>query len=310
MKISTWHKAQGNTVEFIHAGIAWTPSREKKPFIVPSGYDEIYCSVVFSGSKAYIIDDMIGKSKIFYGGSGHDLTTKLSPKIEACAPDYSIYPENDCNYGFITRGCIRKCSFCIVSKKEGGIHLYSSVEKIIAGGFDKTRFLDNNILSYKGHIEILQELVNKKIYHQFNQGLDVRLLTKENADLLKRTKHFYELTFAFDNWAYLPLIEKKLPLLDGFRKWGLKFYVYVHPDMPLSDTIKRVEYLRERKIHAYVMRDIACYGSKYHMFYTKLAEFANNGMKTKKINFQTFLHHYVGDKQLMKVLEDLYLRNR
>lgn len=111
MKLSSYHKKAGDNVEFVAANLPYYPNRKKTPFIVNSA-DKVYCSVVFEGNKEFIIGE-----NIIFGGTGVDLTTNLPDEIEDCDPDYSIYPNNNTSYGFITRGCIRSCAFCKVPKK-------------------------------------------------------------------------------------------------------------------------------------------------------------------------------------------------
>lgn len=71
-------------------------------------------------------------------------------------------------YDFMTRGCIRNCSFCVVPEKEGGLKLVKELTDVMANpsyASDKTlMFMDNNFLAYGGHKEILQELVDRQIY--------------------------------------------------------------------------------------------------------------------------------------------------
>lgn len=101
MKISAWHKARGDTVEW---------------FMPLMRYDRVYSSKVFTFTQEdpYLPDNTIR------GGTGYGLYDKLPDEIDAMYPDYSIYPDCDYAIGFLTRGCIRKCPWCIVPRKEGG----------------------------------------------------------------------------------------------------------------------------------------------------------------------------------------------
>ena len=109
MKLSAWHKARGDTVEWY------------EPLF--SGHmDKVYMSKVFTFTPdyQYFVDaDVIEK-----GGTGYfypDGGKPLDEEVEHIYPDYSLYPEltKDTAYGFMTRGCPRGCDFCIVGKKEG-----------------------------------------------------------------------------------------------------------------------------------------------------------------------------------------------
>lgn len=94
MKLSAWHKGQGDTVEWC------LPLKH---------YDIVYQSKVFDNTYSPDIKWMPNADKIVKGGTGYGLDNKLPDKIEHIYPDYSIYPEltKDTAYGFLTRGCPR-----------------------------------------------------------------------------------------------------------------------------------------------------------------------------------------------------------
>ena len=285
MKLSAHHKQLGDEVTLIRLNIPYYPRYIKKDHIIDtSQYDKIYCSVIFKGNKQYIHGD-----RIEYGGTGTEDIKKCLPEfVEQLDPDYSIYPDNPYSYGFISRGCIRNCSFCFVPKKEGYIRQVSTVDRIVHHPI--TKFMDNNILALPNHKEILQELVDKHIKCQFNQGLDLRLIDEENSKLLSQMNYFGEYIFAFDNWAYKDFLEKKLKMVSWRKDWQLKFFVYVHPDMPISDTTLRVKWLKDHKCLPYVMRDISCWDSSNTDFYTDFASYCNQVSFFKKKEFSDYIH--------------------
>ena len=286
MKLSTYHKSLGDTVTLLRLNIPYYPHKKKTLQTIPFGFDKVYCSVIFPGSLKYI--DYHNIENVYLGGTGYPQDNPLPIEIENLDPDYSIYPDNDISYGFITRGCTRNCSFCVVRQKEGNIKQVSTVDKIVKHKF--VRFLDNNILSHPEHKVILQELIDKKIKCEFYQGLDIRLIDEENSVLLSKLRYYNERVFAFDDWKYKPILDKKIPILQKWAKeWRLKFFVYVHPDMPLKETVDRIQYLRERKCYPYIMRDISCYGSFYHNFYTDLAAWCNQPGFFKHKEFDEFV---------------------
>ena len=301
MKLSTYHKAKNDELDFIKVGLPYYPNRKKKVYIPPFGYDRIYCSVVFEGNKKYIQGD-----SIIFGGTGVDLRTNLPDYIEGLDCDYSLYPDNKFSYGFITRGCIRECNFCKVPEKEGHIRQVNNISDIVR--HKKVKFLDNNILAYPGHKDILVELIDKGIKCQFNQGLDIRLIDKENSILLSELNYLDEYIFAFDSWSYIDIISKKLDLLSWRKPFGIRFFVYVHPNMKLSDTVKRIEWLRGEKCIPYIMRDISCWQSEYRDFYTDVASYCNQVGLFKHIEFEEFLFRRY-PKNLFRVRKtlDLYL---
>ncbi len=85
--------------------------------------------------------------------------------------DYSIlgeidykYPENNAFYGYTTRGCIRKCSFCAVPTLEPKFEQFISISKQIAharqyyGDRQNLLLLDNNVLASKRFSKIIDEI--------------------------------------------------------------------------------------------------------------------------------------------------------
>jgi len=284
MKLSTYYKEKGHEVRIQQLHLPYFPNRNKKDYqIATEKYNEVFCSVIFENNIQHIHGD-----GIFFGGTGVDLTTTLGEEVERCKPDYSIYPYNDTSYGFITRGCVRSCWFCKVPKKEGRIHKVSEVEDIIQ--HDKVKFMDNNILGYKRHLWELNKIAEIGVKCQFNQGLDIRLVNKENSKALRKLNYWKEYVFAFDDIKYKKYLDEKLPLLQWVNDWKLKFFVYVHPVMELRETIYRIKYLRGRKCLPYVMRDISCWGARYHEFYVDLASWCNQVHLFKKLSFEAFLN--------------------
>lgn len=101
MKISAYHKHQGDVVEW-YDGF--------------SRYDRVYMSKVFNFTPDYPY--CIQADEIIKGGTGYDITAKLPAEIERFAPDYDLYEvPKDIAYGFLTRGCPNKCKWCVVPKK-------------------------------------------------------------------------------------------------------------------------------------------------------------------------------------------------
>lgn len=283
MKISTYYKSNGHEVKLIKLNLPYYPSRKRKYYHITEEADKIFCSVIFDGNKEYIIGN-----NIEFGGTGYSVEKTLPNYIEECHPDYSLYPENDTSYGFITRGCIRNCSFCKVPKKEGMIRRVSDIEDIVR--HKKVKFMDNNILAYNEHIYVLKELVDKQIKCQFNQGLDIRLITKENSELLSKMNYLGKYLFAFDNWKYKSIIEEKLKLMKWRKPDMFKFFVYVHPKMDIQETVKRVEWLRQNKCLPYIMRDISCWSDSRKDFFTDYAAYCNQPNFFSKLSFEDFLH--------------------
>jgi len=197
--------------------------------------------------------------------------------------------------------------FVLCQKKEGKIRQASSVDDIVR--HKKVKFLDNNFLALPNHKNILTELINKNIKCQFNQGLDIRLIDPENSELLSRLNYLGEYIFAFDDYLYLKIIEKKIDLMRWRKPFNFKFFVYCHPDMELSNICKRIEWLKHKKILPYVMRNIVCWDSALNEFYIDLAAYSNQPNVFKKMSFIEFLKKRHTNNDRISSSENLYYEN-
>jgi hypothetical protein len=289
MKLSAYYKSLGDTVELKRLGVSYFPTRRGKPRVLDvEKYDKVFVSAIFPGSKQSF--SLRGDSEIGLGGTGLNISAKLPEHIEALKPDYSIYPDNKFSYGFLTRGCIRNCSFCLVRQKEGGIRLDTPLEDIIQ--HDKVKFMDNNILAHPEHLRLLREIRDSGIQCQFNQGLDIRLVTEDNAKLLSEIKYLGEYIFAFDRLSDEAKVSEKLKIFKFFvpKDWKTKFFVYCHPDMDIeSDIVYRCEWLRRNGALPYLMRDISCWDSANCDFYVDLCAYVNQPNLFKKMSFEEYM---------------------
>jgi hypothetical protein len=282
MKLSAYHKKLNDEVVLKELKIPYYPEQKTyNSYYSTEGFDKVYISIVFDTTL-----NKIKKGTSIIGGTGYSLSIELPLEIEDMEPDYSIYPYNNISYGFITRGCIRKCPFCKVPEKEGTIHIVSSVDKIVRHKI--TKFLDNNILAYNRHKEVLKELVDKNIKCQFNQGLDIRLIDEENSILLSKLNYYKEYIFAFDDIKYENIIREKLKLMLWRKPWQLKFFVYVDITMTKEETEERINFLKDNQCLPYIMRNISCWSSPYRKWYNDIAAWCNQPGLFKTLDFDEF----------------------
>lgn len=318
-KLASYHKAEGHKVELNRLEFTGYYDKYAKPITINAKkYDAVYVSTIFTCNADKVT--VTNCTNVQLGGTGIDAGVHLPAHIDVAPMDYSIYHDSFIKkaeekeydtpekrekalakvhkltrtaFGFLTRGCIRKCEFCFVPKKEGWIRSYNTIDQIYdPAKHDRVDFMDNNILAHPDHIAILTELRDRKIRCQFTQGLDIRLLNEENATILRDMNYDGEYIFAFDRMEIEHLIEKKLELLKrvGFEK-ALKFYVFVSPNFTnLHDDIYRIEFLRERGILPYIMREISCWHSSYEKLYTDLASWCVQPAQFKKRSFEVWLN--------------------
>ena len=287
MKLSTYYKNLGYNIILNRLSLTYYPNKNKERIIDGKGFEKVFVSTIYRINKNKI--KVINCNEVQFGGVGHELTKKLPKEIDDLDEDYSIYPENDKSYGFITRGCIRNCYFCVVPKKEGKIYKYRNIDQIVK--HKEVILMDNNILAFKNHKKILKELIDKKIRCQFNQGLDIRLIDDENAELLSKLRYIGNYIFAFDDLRLEKIIEEKLKILKKYIKsdWRIKMFLYCHPRMQLKDIVYRVNWCKRNRVLPYLMRDELCWSSEFHNFYTDLTSWCNQPGLFKNMTFNQFM---------------------
>jgi hypothetical protein len=271
MKISAWHKQNGDSVEW------YDP-------LFSEEMDVVYMSKVFSFSEDYPYP--IRAKNIVKGGSGYcielidgreyfnkRLDKTLPDDVEHIYPDYSLYlkeeefedengtylkltgPTLDTAYGFLTRGCPRGCHFCHVEAKEGRASRKVADLSEFWRGQKNIVLCDPNILACKQWKDLLQQLIDSKAWVDFNQGLDIRLMTEEKAEMIKqiKTKNIH---FAWDRYEDKDKILPKFKMFKeitqiNYRKLGV--YVLCNFDTTLDQDLERIYTLRDLGYNPYVM---------------------------------------------------------
>lgn len=253
MKISYFHKSRGDIVGF----------NTDSP-------DMVYISVIFKKNKdkarssVELLRYINPNITVDIGGPGYDLKKVLPPDIEESPPDYDLYPGIDYALGFTTRGCIRKCPFCIVPIKEGGLKRIQPIERIYNPKFKAVKLLDNNVLADMDNFNhIANFCIDHDIKLDVSQGLDARLLTETSAQLLKKIKPLHTFTFAFDSLKYKSYVERAISLLKNAGvdvRHKVQFYVYcdnsITGEYGINSAIERCNLLKSWGTSAYVMLDI------------------------------------------------------
>ena len=278
MKISAYHKSIGDDVEWYCAFSGW--------------YDKVYLSKVFSFTPDY--DYHINAHEVIRGGSGYAISlvdgkeffdkskdVDLPAEIEHIYPDYSLYPEltKDTAFGFLTRGCPRGCDFCIVGRKEGRCSVKVADLSEFWNGQKNIVLCDPNILACKEWKGLLQQLIDSKAKVDFNQGLDIRLMTPEKIEMLNRIR-IKEIHFAWDKYKDKDAILPKLRMFMEHQRILLKkrghsavVYVLVNYDTTIEQDLERIYTLREMGYWAYVM----IYDKEHcNPIYKKLQRWVNN----------------------------------
>ena len=229
MKISAYHKHQGDAVEW-YDGF--------------SRYDKVYMSKVFNFTPDYPY--CIQADEIIKGGTGYDITAKLPTEIERFAPDYDLYEvPKDTAYGFLTRGCPNKCKWCVVPKKEGKIAPYMDIEEIATEGRNKIILMDNNVLASDYGLQQIEKIIRLGLKVDFNQALDARLVTPEIGALLARVKWIKRIRFGCDTQKQIEECERAISYIDKAGYKGEYFFYCILMD-DFEESFSRVQHWKER----------------------------------------------------------------
>jgi hypothetical protein len=222
MKLSAYHKAKGDTVEMCSPAEA-------------ENYDCGYASKVFTFS---VLPEL--PAHIELGGSAVDVKKTLPDEVEHISPDYSLYGLTY-SMGFVTRGCVNKCPWCLVPEKEGPIRAHADIMEF-SRHMDVV-LMDNNILAHPHGVQQLEKVAILGHKIDINQGLDARLIDDTTARLLARIKWLQPIRLACDSDIMIPHIEKAVKLLRWHNATPRRYSVYVLVK-DVADAVERVKFIK------------------------------------------------------------------
>lgn len=231
MKISAWHKAQDDTVEW------WNPLYH---------HDRVYSSKVFD----FTPDNPYLPENAIRGGTGYrdlPMDQELPQEIDQMYPDYSIYPACDYAIGYLTRGCPNHCRWCVVPKKEGEIRPYRRWQDIVRTDTDKLVLMDNNILACSYGIEQLESLIGSGYRIDLNQGMDARLVDDRIAGILSQLRWIRFIRFSCDQKSQIEPIKHTIDLLEKHGVKPYRIFIYMLVTNDIDDASNRVEALKTYK---------------------------------------------------------------
>ena len=319
LKLSGWHKQQGNNTELIKD---W-----KQVLYGAERYDHLYIARVFDFTR--IPEGVTQLENVTYGGTGFKegfvtysdnpdaaetiekagFMRALPNEIEHTMPDYHLYDSfvadeiargikpgkykdyMDFSIGYTTRGCFRHCKFC-VNECSNGVAFHAHVREF----FDPTRKMiylwDDNILAYPRWREVFEELAETGKRFQYRQGMDIRLMTDEKAEVLSRAKYYGDYIFAFDHPEEKRFIERGLDIWRRHNTKIPKLYVLCgwdsQDEKDIEATFMRIEVLMKHRALPYIMRHEYYKKSKYRGMYITLARWCNQPSFFKKKSFIEF----------------------
>lgn len=293
MKISNYYKELGEKVEFVEDG---------------KEYEKIYASSIFTRSKSEC-EKLIEKygDKIEIGGTGWDLKKELPIEIEKTRPDYDLYSAQEiarrmrgimtkerklqkaieivnAGMGFTSRGCIRNCGFCFVPKKEGKFKDVAEISDLINPKSNVLILHDNNLTADPYCIDKLNEIRDRKLIVDINQGCDVRLVTDEIAHALSEVKHLRSLHYAWDLMSFENQVMDGIKILSKYIKpYRHMCFMLVGFNTTFEEDMYRFRKLTEMKIDPFVM----IYNQKEDVRLKHFARWVNSRIY-KKCKFEEY----------------------
>lgn len=309
MKISGFYKKRGYRTELLF------------DYDQIETVDKVIISKVFTDT--YVPEWVLCMKNVTYGGTGffYDKAPALPTEIEHQKPDYGLYQRfveeeeksgkkavaykfyTDYSIGFLTRGCFRKCGFCVNKNSERSVPA-SPIEEFLDENKKKLCFLDDNFLACKEWEHILESVLSTEKPFQFRQGLDIRIMQRKQMEKLFKGKRDGNVMFAFDDIRDWEVIRRKLELLHetvSLSKKELKFYVLCGFDRSrkweqdfwikdLKDTMKRVEMLMYYSCLPYIMRYEKWKDAPepYRGMYITISRWCNQPAQFKKKSLREF----------------------
>ncbi len=316
MKLSGYHKAKGNTAELI---LDYRQLSSEGMLIPLKSYDKIYLSKVFTSTT--VPEWVLKLPNLEYGGTGFffDKAPPLPKEIEHYYPDYDLYNRwvaiasregksasrlkiyKDYSLGYLSKGCIRQCEFCVNRNKKKSV-LHSPLKEFYNEDKSFICLLDDNILACPDWKRLLEELMRTGKPFRFTQGIDIRLLTDKSAEMLSRANYDHRYYFAFDNYSEKGIIVKKLRLWREYTDKDTKIYVLVGYDKSnrydrnfgLSDiasAFERIRIITDFGCLPFVMRFEKVNESPFRKLYSMVASWCNSSKFVYKKSFRQYVYY-------------------
>lgn len=302
MKIAGYLKDNGNEVELIYT--SFDAAKDPK-------YSALYMGCVFSFTKVPEEIKTLPNMKA-YGGTGffpEGDGPQLPPEVEHHMPYYDLYNDYvkaeisrgrkesyfsdylQYSIGFTSRGCFRKCSFC-VNKKYDHAFRHSPVKEFMDEKRPYIYLWDDNIMALGQWEEIIDELEATGKPYQFRQGIDLRLMTDHKAERLVNAHYHGDFIFAFDHIEDRDIIIEKVQLWRRYSARICKMYVISgynsQDEHDIADVFERVKILMTYGSLPYIMRYEAYKKSPYRELYVQIARWCNQPQFLKKMSFREF----------------------
>jgi len=276
MQITAYHESQGDLVKW-YEGPLWADK-----------YDKIYASKIFAFSE----NPQLPEHGVL-GGTGVSFTNTLPEEISAFEPSYSLHPEFNYHIGFSMKGCRFACKFCCVPQKEGRPKTNSNIDRLLTNpnGGERLMLLDNDFFGGPEWKENLLRIIELDLKVCFVQGLNIRIITKEQAELLSKCKYknlsfnSKYLTFAWDKYRDRKIVMKGIKICNdaGIPSRQMQFFVLIGFDTTPKQDLERVMHLRELGCMPFVMPF-----NKFDSYQKRFARWVNHRAIFKSVKWEDY----------------------
>ncbi len=260
MQISCHHKQQDDSVE-------WAAPLEYDK------YDKLYCSSIFTFTNKSQVP-----SRAICGGTGFDLTTELPFD---CEYDYSIYPKCKTSYVWFTRGCRRKCPWCVVSEKDGDLHVVRRKQVKPKGSY--LTIMDNDFVTNPDWANVILWIGQMPVDIQ---GIDIRKMTYAKAEALAGLRRWKNKQFkiAWDNPSEETAVRSGIvALTESVPASHIMCYVLIGFNSTPTEDLHRIESLRNMSIDPFVMPY-----DKTDFYQRKFARWVNHKAIFKSVKWEDY----------------------
>ena len=216
--------------------------------------------------------------------------------------------------GFLTRGCFRRCPFC-VNRLERRIIPHSRIGWFLDNERNENGKLrrpyiylwDDNFLASSPTVwrPLLKELMATGRPFQFRQGLDERIIAEspygeEIAETLSKCKYHGDYIFAFDNWRDREKIVKALKIWKYYNSKETKFYLFCgfrltagddeHLYTDVWEIFQRIKILMQYGCLGYIMRHEDYHNHELSNIYVQIARWCNQPGFYRKMSFWEYAY--------------------
>lgn len=228
--------------------------KSKDGFVSWTEGNDAYLSVVFSwGLPPAYQQAIFHKSQgmiVYAGGPAVTHNMDYLSDVAVCGGDMpDTIARHNPHATFTSRGCVRRCEFCLVPKIEGDL-------KELDDWLARPVVCDNNFLACsKAHFDKAVDRLKPLRGVDFNQGLDTRLLTDHHASRLAELD-LSCLRLAWDNTNdekyFMSAFETLLKA--GFPPRFMRVYMLVGFNDTLEDAVYRFRTIAGLQAWPYIMR--------------------------------------------------------